>query len=169
MRGLNFIDLDNTDGLVVSRLENEESSLAVYTAEELKLEGSAVLNTDNAEKPYITGISGNGGSAGINVNTDKSGTYALTFEYSNNAEGGVHDYNIDLIERYVTVTVGGKSQDVYCRNTYCWDTYKTVTCYVDLKQGSNTVLFTNSGNNSFNGQETYIPNIASVTISEICK
>lgn len=69
----------------------------------------------------------------------------------------------------VTITANGTSQDVYCRNTYSWDTYKEVTCYVDLKKGSNTVAFTNSGNNKFDNQDTYIPHITSFTISEICR
>lgn len=168
MRGLNYIDLNNSDGVAVTRLDDGEGGSS-YTADKLKLDDGAVLMTDSSSKKYLTGISCNGGKAELNFNADRAGTYALTLEYSNNAEGGAHDYNVDLIERYVTVTAGGKSQDVYCRNTYSWDTYKTVTCYVDLKQGDNTVTFTNSGNNKFNGQDTYIPNIASVTVSEIRK
>ena len=41
--------------------------------------------------------------------------------------------------------------------------------YDDLNAGDNTVTFTNSGNNKFNNQDTYIPYIASFTINEISK
>lgn len=121
MRGLNYIDLDNGDGVVVTRLDDGEGSSSVYIADKLKLEDGAVTKTDASSQKYLTGISCNSGRAGLNVIADR------------------------------------KSQDVYCRNTYSWDTYKTVTCYVDLKQGDNILTFTNSGNNKFIGQDTIYP------------
>lgn len=168
MRGLNFLDTDNTDGIIVRVCENAGKT-AELTPQNAKLSDSAVIkHNDTLNTDYITGISCNSGKAEYTVNAEKSGTYAMTILYSNNAEGGFHDYNVDLIERYVTVSVGGKSQDVYCRNTYSWDTYKTVTCFVHLDEGNNTITLSNSGNNKFNNQDTYAPNISLITVNEIC-
>ena len=173
MRGLNYIDIENgadsSIEIVLPRNEILQLDGDAYTAGRLKLSGSATLGSDRRSVDYVTGISSEGGRASLKFNAEGAGTYAVTIEYANNDEGGKHAYNVDLIERYVTVTAGGKSQDVFCRSTYSWDTYKTVTCYVDLKKGSNTITFTNSGNYKFDGQTSYAPNIASVSVNRICK
>ncbi|MCH5321801.1 MAG: hypothetical protein J1E36_08540, partial [Eubacterium sp.] len=174
MRGLNYIDVESTDKLKefnVSVSKNAGETATIYAENAVLSDGAKIAENsvvgDNFK--YLYDISSSGGKAEFNVNVSKAGTYALTLLYTNNDEGGVHAYNVDLIERYVTVTAGGKSQDVYCRNTYSWDTYKTVTCYIDLNAGDNTVTFTNSGNNKFNNQDTNIPYIASFTVNEISK
>lgn len=173
MRGLNYIDIENgadsSIEIVLPRNEILQLDGDAYTAGKLKLSGSATLGSDRRSVDYVTGISSDGGRASLKFNAESAGTYAVTIEYANNDEGGKHAYNVDLIERYVTVTAGGKSQDIFCRSTYSWDTYKTVTCYVDLKKGSNTITFTNSGNYKFDGQTSYAPNIASVSVNRICK
>ncbi|MGN1201915.1 MAG: hypothetical protein ACI4RF_01360, partial [Eubacterium sp.] len=174
MKGLNYIDVESESNIQLSaswQTEHEASSLIYFVYNAELSDGAKVDVNDSGINTvrYLSNISCNGGKAEFNVNVSKTGTYALTLKYANNDEGGKHDYNVDLIERYVTITANGKSQDVYCRNTYSWDTYKEVTCYVDLKKGSNTVAFTNSGNNKFDNQDTYIPYITSFTISEICK
>lgn len=170
MRGLNYIDVESSErsGIVVTEISESNKTI------ELDVRGAALSggasiksNKNNFKINYIDGISCKSGRADFNVKVDKAGTYALTISYANNDEGGKHDYNVDLIERYVTVTAGGKSQDVYCRNTYSWDTYKTVTCYVNLKKGSNTISLTNSGNNKFDNQDTYAPHIAHMSVNEI--
>ena len=174
VRGLNYIDVESADEpeeFHISPSENAGETVSIYAENAVLSDGASIAENsvvgDNFK--YLYDISSSGGKAEFNVNVSKAGTYALTLLYANNDEGGVHAYNIDLIERYVTVTAGDKSQDVYCRNTYSWDTYKTVTCYVDLNVGDNTITFTNSGNNKFNNQDTYIPYIASFTINEISK
>ncbi len=174
MRGLNYIDIKTDDKLKefsITYAENAGETLEFYP-ENARLSGGAKTGGSSSEKnsiKYLYDISSEGGRAEFNVNASKTGTYALTLKYANNDESGNHDYNVDLIERYVTVTAGGQSQDVYCRNTYSWDTYKTVTCYVQLKAGNNKISFTNSGNNKFDNRDTYIPYIASFTVSEICR
>lgn len=170
MRGLNYIDVESSErsGIVVTEISESNKTI------ELDVRGAALSggasiksNKNNFKINYIDGISCKSGRSDFNVKVDKAGTYALTISYANNDEGGKHDYNVDLIERYVTVTAGGKSRDVYCRNTYSWDTYKTVTCYVNLKKGSNTISLTNSGNNKFDNQDTYAPHIAHMSVNEI--
>lgn len=172
MRGLNYIDVRTAQELSefnVSPSEKTGKAIELYPENAVLSGGAGIFTNDALNIKYLDGISCNGGKAEFNVSVNKSGTYALTLKYANNDEGGKHDYNVDLIERYVTITANGKAQDVYCRNTYSWDTYKTVTCYVGLKAGSNTVTFTNSGNNKFDNQDTCIPHIAAFTVSEICR
>lgn len=170
MRGLNYIDVESSErsGIVVSKPEKAYDTIDI-DVKSAKLSGGASIKShkNNYKINYIDGISCKSGKADFDVKADKSGTYALTILYANNDEGGKHDYNVDLIERYVTVTANGKSQDIYCRNTYSWDTYKTVTCYVDLKEGSNTISLTNSGNKKFDNQDTYAPHISYMSVNEI--
>lgn len=168
-RGLNYLDIESpySNGLLVKKADRTGEVINL-DCDQAKLSGTAsVSNNDFWNINYIDGISCNSGKAEFNVNVTKSGSYALTFLYSNNDEGGKHDYNVDLIERYVTVTANGSSQDVYCRNTYSWDTFKTVTCYVHLNEGENIIALTNSGNNKFDNQDTYAPHINRITVNEI--
>ena len=168
MRGLNYIDIDSAEHNSLSVVPSEISGLTVnLNAENAKLSGGASVKLNAAtNQNYIDGISSESGSAEFTATVEKDGTYAFTILYSNNDEGGKHDYNVDLIERYVTITANGKSQDVFCRNTYSWDTFKTVTCYVDLKQGDNTITLSNSGNHKFDNQTSYAPNITSISVNE---
>ena len=75
--------------------------------------GGAVLSGN-----YIDGISSAVGEAEFKVTVPESGSYRMTVAYANNDEGGVHSYNVDLIERYITVNAGGEAQTLWCRNTY---------------------------------------------------
>ncbi|MBQ8014863.1 MAG: hypothetical protein IJ264_01600, partial [Clostridia bacterium] len=87
----------------------------------------------------------------------------------NNDEGGVHSYNVDLIEHYITVETGGEAQTLWCRNTYSWDTVKTATLNIELEAGENTVVFSNDGSVKFNNTPSYAPHIYSVTVNAICQ
>ncbi|MCM1113930.1 MAG: hypothetical protein NC397_00380 [Clostridium sp.] len=169
MRGLNYIDVkcDSRYELTI-RYSELGGSVIHLSADDAKLsDDAAVKHNEELNISYIDNISNESGKADFSVNVEEAGTYALNLLYANNDEGGKHDYNVDLIERYVTVTANGKSQDVYCRNTYSWDTYKTVTCYIELNQGENTISLTNSGNRKFDNKDTYIPYISSASVNEI--
>ncbi len=99
---------------------------------------------------------------------DEEGVYAFTVEYSNNEEGGYHDYNVDLIERYISVYVDGiKDKNVFFRSTYSWDNYKTKTFNLYLTEGEHVIAFSNDGSYSFNNMTTYAPNIGSVMINKV--
>lgn len=178
-RGLNTIVFDGkinsafdlsyspngTDICSIKATDEKVEPVAVVTPTDFSLSGGAKLESaGNTE--YLTGISSSSGSASVTVNAPESGKYFVTIKYANNDEGGYHDYNVDLIERYLTINCGSDSKDIWCRNTYCWDTYKTVTASVELKKGSNKITITNSGNTKFNGTETKIPNIALISIEK---
>ncbi len=115
---------------------------------------------------YITGISSEGGKAEYKINAPEKGTYKLTISYSNNRENGVHSYNVDLVEDFITISVNGvKSENLYCRNTYSHDTYTTVTTNIELEKGENILTFSNDGANKFNDGITYAPDISSILVT----
>ena len=129
-------------------------------------EGAEVKKNDFAGLNYISGISSEGGKAEYKINAPEKGTYKLTIAYSNNRENGVHSYNVDLVEDFITISVNGeKSENLYCRNTYSHDTYTTVTTNISLEKGENILTFSNDGANKFNNGTTFAPDIATVTVN----
>ncbi len=134
----------------------------------LNLDGTAQIKETGGIK-RLAGITSAGGGAQFTVNAPKPGRYAVTFTYSNNEEGGVHDYNVDLIEEYITITAGGKEYNLWCVNTYSEMSFLTAVAYIDLVQGENTVTLSNSGYNSFNGRVTTSPDIALITVNPYIK
>lgn len=138
-------------------------------AEDITLSGKAELLTDKYGVTYVDGISNLGGEGTFSVNVPEDGDYRVTLLYANNSEGGVHSYNVDLIERYVTVTVGGVSKDVFTRNTYSKFTYRTMTFNLTLKEGDNEIKLTNSGSTIFHNMEAFAPQIAKITVNALTK
>lgn len=162
VRGLNYIDLSGADKYCIIKKADFTSGTQLLDATDAILSDGAVL-TDGC----IDNISNLGGKAEFTVTAENEGTYCLTFTYANNDENGVHDYNVDLVERYVTITANGKSQNLFCRNTYSWENFRTVSCYVELEKGDNVITLTNSGEISFNNNDTYVPRIKQISLSEI--
>lgn len=164
-RGLNYIDIATAEDIECKVTVTENSAFAeTVNACDFVVSDGAILIDD-----YIDGISSEGGKATFKVNVNESGNYRMTVAYSNNDEGGVHSYNVDLIERYITINAGGKSQNLWCRNTYSWDTVKTATLNVYLEAGENTVEFTNDGSVIFNNTPSYAPHVYGVTVNSICQ
>ena len=163
-RGLNEIELSAPSEITVSKTDKKGFSEKI-TASEMTLGGSAELKTDKYGNTFVDGISNEGGKAEFNVTVPESGDYRVTLTYANNAEGGVHSYNVDLIERYATFSVNGESQDVYCRNTFSRYNFKTVTFTLKLEKGENAVSITNSGSYLFNNMTAFAPQIAELTVN----
>lgn len=136
-------------------------------AEKMSLSGKAQLLTDKYGTTYVDNISSLGGQAEFNVTVPEDGDYRVTVLYANNSEGGVHDYNVDLIERYMTVTIGDESKDIFTRNTCSKYTYKTMTFNLTLREGDNRITLTNSGNYKFNDMEAFAPQIAEITVNSL--
>ncbi len=166
-RGLNYIDfLTEKDISFDIRVSEKAYSSITLLPEDAILELADVKVNANGIS-YIDGISSDGGSESFVIDTKIEGDYRVTLLYSNNDEGGVHDYNVDLIERYVTVSVGDSVQNVFCRNTYSWDTFKTVTFNVSLKKGENTIVFTNDGSVRFADNASFAPFISTVSVNPV--
>ncbi len=164
-KGLNYIDFESTEKVQCAIFESDKTNFNVnISADEMMLQDGAVLANN-----HIENISCNGGNAMFKVNAPISGNYRMTVSYSNNDEGGVHSYNVDLIERYITVDVNGKSQNLWCRNTYSWNTVKTVTMNIELQEGENIITFKNDGSVKFNNRDTYAPYVFNVSVNSLCE
>lgn len=168
-RGLNEISFDKADMTCKFSKTDEKGFTKKVTAESITLSGKGQCLIDKYGVTYVDNISNLGGEGKFSVTVPESGDYRVTVLYANNSEGGAHSYNVDLIERYLTVSANGTVQDVFCRNTYSKFTYKTVTFNLYLNKGENEISLTNSGNYLFNNQEAFAPQIAEITINSLTK
>ena len=161
-KGLNYIDIKTSSDVECKINSSEKIGESIkINASEMALSGGAVLDGN-----HIDGISSEGGMAKFTVNVSEAGDYRMTVAYANNDEGGVHSYNVDLIERYITVEANGKTQTLWCRNTYSWDTVKTTTINIELEAGENTIIFTNDGSVKFNNTASHAPHIYYATVNK---
>ncbi len=165
-RGLNYIDLPKDASLEAFITEKTGNIVTLLTKDAVLSDSAEVKYNASADKYYITGISNESGSADYTVTVPTEGTYKITICYANNRENGVHSYNVDLVEDFITISVNGEKQtNLYCRNTYSWDTYTTVTTNIELVAGENVITLSNDGANKFNNNVTYAPNIADITVN----
>ena len=151
----------SSDGLVLTQLGiGQDVSRSDLTDEE---------NKQLAESNY----------AEVTVDASAAGVYSLGITYSNDepapvmlkADGTtyVHPYNVDLVERYMQVSVnGGEPETVYFRNTYSWDSYRTVEVLVTLEEGENTIRFYNDNSYQFSSLvNSTAPVISNLTIASL--
>lgn len=166
-RGLNYIGVHAAAAQLQFTVTTAiEPVNIVLSPQDAQLDGTAQVQTNTAAGlDYISGISGSSGFAQFTFTAPESGIYKMTVQYSANHEQGVHDYNVDLVEDYITVSLNGSETELYCRNTCSKDQFTTVTVNVELKAGTNTLLLYNDGSNAFNGTETYAPDISGITIN----
>lgn len=168
-RGLNYIDVktDKDISVVIKKTYKTGFSLSILPDDMIFADTAEIK--EGIRGKYVSGISSVSGNAMFKINASEAGSYRMTVSYSNNEEGGVHSYNVDLIERYITVDVNGEKSNLWCRNTYSWDTVKTVTMNIKLKAGENQIVFSNDGSNKFNNRDTYAPDIYGITINRLSK
>lgn len=166
-RGLNEIRFEESVNDFTVEKTGESQYSKTVSAKDFSLSGSASLETDKYGRSYISNISSEGGSASATFKLPKSGFYRVTLSYANNNEGGVHSYNVDLIESYLTVTCGEESKNIFARNTYSKFTYKTLTFDLYLEKGENEIVFSNNGKHSFNGKVSFAPQIEYITINSL--
>lgn len=170
-RGYSKIILPEGETMLYPSFIDNDEEMLIFTPDGIALIGTAAVSEDSntASGKHIGWISSEAESGiEFTVNAKKDGYYALTVEYANNEEGGYHDYNVDLIERYISVSVNGEKQgNFFFRSTYSWDYYKTKTIILELSEGENLISLTNDGSYSFNNRVTYAPDIGCIYISEI--
>ena len=168
-RGYNKIILDDTTTIEHIDTYSKVFTLSTISPADMQIFNGATLEDDEntTSGKRIGWIASDKGSyATFNVNAPKAGYYNFTIEYANNEEGGYHDYNVDLVERYITFTVNGKNRGNYFfRSTYSWETYKTKTVVLYLDEGDNEIKLSNDGSYSFNNKVTYAPNIGDIQIN----
>ena len=167
-RGLNEIKLE-TENSAFALKKAESESLLNLGAKDLILSDGASVKEDKYGNFVTDNISCDGGKAQFTVNAKEKGDYRVTVTYSNNSEGGVHSYNVDLIERYLTVETKGEKQQVFFRNTFSDYNFNTVTFKLSLEEGENTVTLSNDGSYRFNNMKTYAPAVKNITVNEIVK
>jgi hypothetical protein len=133
------------------------------------LAGTAVIQADSAASgAHNVGYIGKGSGNTLtfnNVTVAAAGTYDLVIQYANDEIGGSGNYNTNLIDRAMYVSVNGGTKVYYnFRNTGSWQTYKTTIVSVALNTGSNTIAMGNdsTGDVSSSG---YAPNVDKITIA----
>lgn len=161
-KGLNYIDISAKNAPLNIKITDNYGFTKHFDAVDFALFDGAVLNRSG----YIQSMEANNGNACVKVNVPETGCYKVTLTYSNNLEGGYHAYNVDLIESFVTFTTQNSSENIWCRNTYSWDTYKTVTFNLELDKGENTLILSNNGAYNFNGSVPVTPRIKSLTVNQ---
>lgn len=170
-RGYSKVTLSDNTELVSVTVDPKafESNSSVIAPADMRIFNGATLEDDEntSSGKRIGWIASDKGSyATFNVNVKEAGYYNFTIEYANNEEGGFHAYNVDLIERYITVSVNGENRGNYFfRSTYSWETYKTKTIVLYLQAGDNEIKFANDGSYSFNNRVTYAPNIGDIQVN----
>lgn len=166
-RGLNYIETPENAIINIFTSDEKGQPTILETDDAVLSDGAEIKTNDTLGINYITGISSEGGKAEYKINAPENGTYKLTIKYSNNRENGVHSYNVDLVEDFITISVNGvKSENLYCRNTYSHDSYTTVTTNLSLEKGENVITFSNDGANKFNNGITFAPDISAITVNE---
>ena len=160
-RGLNYIDIAKRNAPLRAARTDKKGFCETINASDMSLSGGAVLN----ENGYLESIAASGGEAAFTVTIPETGSYRITLTYSNNLEGGYHAYNVDLIESFVTVSADDREENVWCRNTYSWDTYKTVTFNLELDEGENEIILSNNGGYDFNGSVPVTPRIRNISVN----
>lgn len=143
-RGLNSVVLDGKNAAGSLKRAGEDPRVCTLLPSDFSCAGTA-----GTENGALTGISSGGGAAEATFRVPAAGNYRLTFTYSNNQEGGYHDYNVDLIEAYFTVTLNGEARTLMCRNTYSDENRSTVTLDAPLAAGENVLTLTNDGSVRF--------------------
>ena len=168
-RGYNKLSFATDTTLQDVRRNTALNDTYVITPDDVTVYGGATIELDSntSSGMRIGWISSETGSGcAFNIKVPKAGYYNFTFEYANNEEGGYHDYNVDLIERYITIEVNGEKQpNIFFRSTYSWENYKTKTAVIYLSEGDNEIKLFNDGSYNFNGNVTYAPNIGSITVN----
>lgn len=190
-QGANTIGVKGGVSVLEFEYDKEKSERStVVKAEDMKIcGGNAYLkdSTYSASGKVITelGIGQNpseGDCAEDNyaefyVNAPSEGIYNFAVRYSNDepapvmkkTDGStyVHPYNIDLVERYAQIKVNdNEPETVYFRNTFSWDTFKTMDVQLTLKKGINKIKIYNDNSYQFSQLvNSTAPEIDTITIA----
>lgn len=154
-KGINIIDIDaKTAGLAVDTLTVEraadQSKTVVIEAEDCALEGNVKIGTnENASGgKYVKEILADKDAKNaitVNYTAPVEGSYEFVVYQSNKELFGSHDYNAQMVDRFITISVnGGEPKNIYFRNTYSDDSFRSQAITLQLKSGTNTIKIYNS-------------------------
>jgi len=165
--GINSLSLSVNDqsGINVDYIEVEESQGAVASyeaeSEQNELGGTALIQSNQyASAGKYVGELGAGAENSLKfnkINVEQSGAYKMVVHYANAERESGHMYNVDIVDRAAQISVNGTAeQEIYFRNTFSWDNYRTTVVDLQLEEGDNTILFSNDN--------SYAPNIDKIEI-----
>ena len=176
-KGINIIDLDaSSAGLAVDTLTVEwadnNDATTVIEAEDCETTGQVEVkeNSNASGGKYVEGILADKdakNSLTVNYDAPVEGTYEFAVYQSNEELFGAHDYNAQMIDRFITISVNeGEPQNIYFRNTYSADSFRSQVITLYLKRGANTIKIYNSdyrvhkkGVNGVDVCTNYTPNL----------
>ena len=161
-KGFNYVKAENGETLEATPCNYSDEFTADLSR--LTLSGTAEIKAAGGRE-CLTGINSDGGSAAIEFNAPNDGIYAVTLTYSNNEENGLHAYNLDIVEEYVTITAGNEKYELWCVNTLSDYNFSTATAFIHLNAGRNEIVLSNDHFNCFNGIVTTSPNISGIAIN----
>ena len=157
--GLNFLDFDaDISNISIVKSDKADDNANVDLTTCTLLENASYTD-------YLGNITSDGGKAQFEFNAETDGYYYFTFTYSNNEEGGHHPYNVDLIEEYLTVKVGDIKKDIFMRNTYSWETTRTVTKCFRLNAGTHLITLSHTNENPIFSHLNLAPRIYEISIN----
>ncbi|WP_199613675.1 cohesin domain-containing protein [Paenibacillus alkalitolerans] len=186
--GINLIDVKSASDIKLDYIE------AVYAGKDpiitIEAEDAVVAGTPAEGDPplirgdafakyasggkYVNGITSYDGQERYleipDIYVPQSGTYKLVITYANGEYSGSHSYNNNVVERYAQMSVNGaEPQTVYFKNTISWQQFATVTLDVELREGTNSIRFSNNntydggsnpyGGSNASGTEPFVPTV----------
>ncbi|MDO5520111.1 MAG: LamG-like jellyroll fold domain-containing protein [bacterium] len=176
-KGINIVDLDATvnslavDKLTVKKAADQSKTITIQ-AEDCKTVGDVTTGTNTyaSNQTYVKQMLGDANAANaliLSYTAEEKGQYAITVYQSNKELFGSHAYNAQMVDRYITVSVnGGEPFNIFFRNTYSDESFKSQVIKVALQKGENTIKIYNDNSrvlkNGVGGVNTcanYTPNL----------
>ncbi|WTP20397.1 cellulosome protein [Streptomyces sp. NBC_00203] len=144
----------------------------VYAAEEGTVTGDAKVtgaHTFATGGKAVDGI-GNGaaGALTLTVTAAHTGRHALTIRYSNGEQAPATHYNPDPVCRHADISVNGEPpRRVLFPTTFHFNNFWDLTVPVTLREGVNTLTFTNQDLNQHPQRSAYAPVIDQVAVTPL--
>ncbi len=159
-KGINVIDIDAdadaaVDYLEVGPAEKDSDKIVTVEAEECTLLGKYEIleNPFSSGGKYVKGLLGDSDKENqliLNVSVPEAGHYKMVFYHSNSELFGGHAYNAQLVDRFAAIEVNGSNPvNVFFRNTYSDDCFRTRTVDVELNAGNNEIKIYNDASRKF--------------------
>lgn len=115
----------------------------VDAAEAVRSGGSCLVVNDFANRGHVIGWNGRGAGAAFTVEAG-AGPHMLLVSYANDVRADGHEYNVDIATLHCDITVNGAPVGRFpMRGTWTWNDFWTYPVIVELREGANTLTFTN--------------------------
>ena len=153
-KGINIIDLYVSSAAVaLDQLtivwSEDQGQVAVIEAEDCEVQGDVRVGQNQFASggKYIEEIlSSSTGEHALFVkyNALETGEYKMVVYQSNKELFGRHDYNAQMVDRFITLSVNdGQPYNAFFRNTYSEDAFKSQVVKLNLKKGDNVIKIYN--------------------------